>query len=93
MNLALASAWYRAPHVARRVLRDWISTVPLNKIFAVAGELTMVESVCVQALIVREQVALLLAERVAEGELNEQEAILVMDRVLYKNALTYFGLT
>jgi hypothetical protein len=93
VNLALAGAWYRAPHVARRVLRDWISTVPLNKIFAVAGELTMVESVCVQALIVREQVALLLAERVAEGELNEQEAILVMDRVLYKNALTYFGLT
>ena len=92
VTIALASVWCRVPHVARRVLRDWLNTVPLNKVFAVAGELTMVESVCIQALIAREQVALLLAEWVAEGELDEQDAFLVMDRVLYKNALTYFGL-
>ena len=51
----------------------------------------MVEAVSVQAMIVREQVALMLAEMVADGELDETDAVFAMERVLSKNALDHLG--
>jgi hypothetical protein len=90
VSLALVGLWRVAPYVARRALRNWLHSVPLCKVFALGGNMTMVEAVCIQALIAREQIALLLAEMVANGELDEQDALLAMDHVLYENALTYF---
>jgi len=93
-NVALAQAgvWRTAPYVTRQVLRNWVHGVPLNKVFALGGNMTMVEAVCIQALIAREQIAGLFAEMVAGGELDEDDALLAMDRLLYKNAQEYFGL-
>jgi hypothetical protein len=76
--------------MARQALRNWIHRVPLSKLFALGGDLTMVEAVCVQAMIVREQVAHVLAEMVAGGELDEEDALLAMERLLAKNAQSYF---
>jgi hypothetical protein len=90
VSLALVDLWRVAPYVARQALRNWLNSVPLCKIFALGGNMTMVEAICVQALIAREQIALLLAEMVAGGELDEQDALLAMERVLGTNASSYF---
>jgi hypothetical protein len=88
--LALVGLWRISPYQARATLTNWLHGVPSSKIFALGGDLTMVEAVCIQALIAREQIALLLAEMVASGDLDEEDALLVMERVLYKNAQAYF---
>jgi hypothetical protein len=90
ISLALVDLWRVAPYVARQALRNWLHSVPLCKIFALGGNMTMVEAICVQALVAREQIALLLAEMVAGGELDEQDALLAMERVLCANAASYF---
>ena len=90
--LALVGVWRFAPVVTRQVLRNWVHGVPLKKVFALGGNMALVEAVCIQALVVREQIAVLLAEMVAAGELDEDDALLTMDRLLYKNAQEYFGL-
>jgi hypothetical protein len=91
VTLALVGLWRTEPYVARQTLRNWLHRVPLSKILALGGDMTMVEAVSVQAMIVREQVALVLAEMVANGELDETDAVFAMDRVLGKNAQTCFG--
>ena len=92
VSLAVCDLWRIAPHTAREVLRVWPHGVPLNKLFAVAGGTTMVEATCAQAMLVREQMAELLAEMVAGGDLDEKDAILAVERLLYKTAREFFGL-
>jgi hypothetical protein len=92
VSLAVCDLWRIAPHAAREILRTWLHGVPLNKLFAVAGRTTMVEATCAQAMLVREQMAGLLAEMVAGGDLDEKDAILVVEHLLYKNAREFFGL-
>jgi hypothetical protein len=88
--LALVGVWRDEPAMARQALRNWLHRVPLSKILALGGDMTMVEAVCVQAMIVREQVANVLAEMVAGGELDEGDAVFAMECVLSKNAMAYF---
>jgi len=92
VTLAMGELWRTAPQVARQSLKGWLHGVPLNKLYAVSGGTTMVEAVCVQALIVREQIAALLAEMVAEGYLDEEDAYLAIEKLLYVNAWDYFAL-
>jgi hypothetical protein len=92
LYVAQVGLWRLAPHRARQVLQSLLRSIPASKIFAVGGDLTMVEAVSVQALIVRELIAMSLAEMIIEGALDEDDAILIMDRILYSNAAEYFGL-
>ena len=92
VTLAMAEPWRLAPALALQSLRSWLQGVPLSKIFAVAGSATMVEAVCAQAMRVRERVAALLAEMVASGDLDEGDALLVLERILHGNAWEYFRL-
>jgi len=90
--LGMADLWQVAPSAARQGLRSWLYGVPLSKLFALAGGTTMVEGACAQAMIVREQIAALLADMVAAGELDERDANLAIERLLHQNAREYFGL-
>jgi hypothetical protein len=92
VTLAIGDLWRTAPQLARQSLVGWLHGVPLNKVFAVSGGTTMVEAACVQAWIVREQMAAALSEMVAWGQLDEDDAHLAMERLLFKNAWEYFGL-
>jgi hypothetical protein len=89
--LALVGVWRSEPVMARQALRNWLHRVPLSKVFALGGGMTMVEAVCVQAMIVREQIATVMAEMVAGGELDEGDAVFAMECVLGRNAQLYFG--
>ena len=90
--LALVGVWRLAPQWSGQALRHWIHSVPLIKIFAFGGGMRLVETVCVQALVVREQIAVLLAEMVAAGELDEEDARWAMERLLHGNAEAFFDI-
>lgn len=92
ITLALGDVWFVAPHIARQTLHAWLEAVPLHRLIALGGNTTMVEASCAQALIVREQVASVLAEMIAGGELDEDDARLAMARLLSQNAMETFGL-
>lgn len=92
VTLALGDMWFVAPHIARQTLHAWLEAVPLHRLIALGGNTTMVEAICAQAFIVREQVASVLAEMVAGGELDEEDARLAMVRLLSQNAVEAFGL-
>jgi hypothetical protein len=92
VTLALVGVWRLAPQWSGQALRHWIHSVPLNKIFAFGGGMRLVETVCVQALVVRDQIAVLLAEMVAAGELDEEDARWAMVRLLHGNAEAYFDI-
>ena len=92
VTLALGDMWFVAPHIARQTLHAWLEAVPLHRLIALGGNTTMVEAICAQAFIVREQVASVLAEMVAGGELDEEDARLAMVRLLSQNAVEVFGL-
>ena len=91
LYVALVGLWQLEPHVVRQTLQRLLCFVPACKILAAGGDLVMIEAVCVQALMIREQVALALAEMTVEGTLDEGDAALIMRRVLYQNAVEYFG--
>lgn len=92
LSLALVGVWRFAPLLARQTLRDWIHCVPSRKIVALGGGMAVVENIAIQAKILREELASLLAEMVAAGELDESDALMVLERLLYRNALEDYGL-
>jgi hypothetical protein len=92
VSLALVGVWRFAPLLARQTLRDWIHCVPLRKIVAFGGGMAVVENIAVQAMILREEMAALMAEMVAAGELDEGDALMALERLLYRNAVQDYGL-
>ena len=90
--LALVGVWRLALQWSGQALRHWINSVPLIKIFAFGGGMRLVETACVQAMVVREQLAVLLAEMVAAGELDEEDAKWAMERLLHGNAEAFFDI-
>ena len=81
-----------SPFVARRVLHEWIETVPANKIFAFGGDYIVVEGAYGHAEMAREGVARVLSEKVEEGYFTETEAIRVARQILHDNPTELFRL-
>jgi predicted TIM-barrel fold metal-dependent hydrolase len=81
-----------SPWVARQTLHEWLETVPANKIFAFGGDYIFVEGTYAHAQMARANVAQVLAEKVAMEYIGEDEALVLMRKLLYGNAATFFGL-
>ena len=93
-NVYLDMCWLHviSPWVARQTLHEWIETVPGNKIFAFGGDYLFVEGAYAHSRMARDNVADVLAEKVADGYLREDEAIALAHGLLRDNALTFFRL-
>jgi len=81
-----------SPFVARRVLHEWLETVPANKIFAFGGDYIVVEGAYGHAEMARDNVARVLSEKVEEGYFTEDEAIRVARQILRDNPASLFRL-
>ncbi len=81
-----------SPWVARRVLHEWIETVPSNKILAFGGDYIFVEGAYAHARMARDNVAAVLTEKVETGYLREAEAMELAHKLLRDNALQLFCL-
>lgn len=89
--LALGDLWCSAPELARGALMGWLQGVPSTKLFAFSGGTTMVEAIMSSAQIAREHIATTIAEMVAVGALDEQDAPLVIHQVMFENAKAFFA--
>ena len=81
-----------SPEVARRLLHELIETVPGNKIMAYGGDSITAEMAYGHSRMARQVVTRVLSEKVAEGYLKEDEAIVLARRMLRDNPATLFKL-
>jgi hypothetical protein len=78
--------------MARRLLHELIETVPGNKIMAFGGDSMTVEMAYGHAVMARQVVARVLSEKVDEGYLSEDEAVVLARRMLRDNPASLYKL-
>jgi uncharacterized protein len=81
-----------SPTVGRRVLREWLETVPSNKILAFGGDYLFPEGAYGHAVLARQGVARVLAETVDDEYLTRGEALALVPKLLHDNAAELFKL-
>ena len=81
-----------SPEMARRLLHELIETVPGNKIMAFGGDSMTVEMAYGHAVMTRQVVARVLSEKVDEGYLSEDEAVVLARRMLRDNPASLYKL-
>lgn len=93
-NVYMNTAWFEllSPLAAKQYLREWISSIPINKIFAFGGDQLNVLLSCAYAELVRDNLAEILTTEVTEGKMTEDYALTIADCLLRKNAWEYFKL-
>jgi len=82
-----------SPEIGRRLLHELIETVPGNKIMAFGGDSITVEMAYGHSRMARQVVARVLSEKVSEGYLKEDEAIVLARRILSDNPAALFKLS
>jgi uncharacterized protein len=80
-----------APVAARRLLNELIDTVPANKILGFGGDFLHAEGAYAHAQMARAITADVLADKVEDGYLKEDEALALMKRILYQNGKNLFS--
>ncbi|HQK96115.1 MAG TPA: amidohydrolase family protein [Armatimonadota bacterium] len=93
-NVYIDMCWLHviSPTFAQRWLREWIETVPSNKISAFGGDYIFVEGAYAHSRMARQGVAATLAGLVEDGYFGEDEAIAVARKILRDNPASLFGL-
>ena len=93
-NVYIDMCWFHimSQSASRSMLHEWLDLVPANKIFGFGGDYCFVEGVYGHAVMAREDIARVLAERVEDGRLDERGAIKVGRMLLRENAYTFFDI-
>ncbi len=94
-NVYLDLCWLAAisPSAAARVLNEAIETVPANKIFAFGGDFMIPEGAYGHCILARQMVSRVLARKIEDGYLTEDEALRLARMVLRDNPAALFKLT
>lgn len=92
-NVYLDLAWFHllSRYQARTWLAEWLDVLPHNKIFAFGGDVFLFFGICSHLEIARENVAAVLAERVADGLCNIDEAEETAKLLFYDNVWNTFN--
>jgi predicted TIM-barrel fold metal-dependent hydrolase len=77
--------------LSRRTLHEMLETVPANKIFGYGGDYRYPELSYAHAKMARQNIARVLAGKVAEGFFTETEAVGVARMILHDNPNRMFG--
>lgn len=93
-NVFLDMSWLHAisPLAARKCLDEWLDLVPVNKLFGFGGDYISVEMAYGHSKIARENIALVLSQKVDQGEMTLSQAKSAAYGMLYKNPAAFFGL-
>ncbi len=93
-NVYINMSWLDilSPVSYKAFLRDWLTGIPLNKIFAYGADQFFMLLTPACAKRVRDFVAEVLADLVADGEMAEEDALFAADCILRKNAWEYWKL-
>ncbi len=87
-NLSLAGYWWHNffPSIMQRVMTERLDMLPLNRQVGFFSDAYCVEWVYGKAMLVREMMAMVLAERVELGQFDIEEAMSVAAEILYDTA-------
>ena len=93
-NVSVNMSWLEvvSPETAKWALNDWISSLPLNKVFAFGGDQKSPFLVCASAEMVRDNLAQILADRVKRGDMPDTHALELAQWWLHDNAWNHFQL-
>jgi len=91
-NVYADLAWVHiiSPAIGRTLLHELIETVPSNKIMAFGGDSLTVEIAYAHSRMARQVVTRVLSEKVSEGYLSEDEAIIIAGKILRDNPAALF---
>jgi len=84
--------WIVNPAAGRRALSDFLDAVPANKIHGFGGDFIFIEGSYGHAVMAKNNIARVLAEKVAEGSFSEERAHQVARWILRDNQINWFGL-
>lgn len=84
--------WIINPAAGRRALSDFLDAVPANKIHGFGGDFIFIEGSYGHAVMAKDNIARVLAEKVSEGSMTEERARQVARWILRDNPIHWFGL-
>jgi hypothetical protein len=94
-NFSLAGFWWHNffPGAIRQVMTERLDMVPVNKQVGFFSDAYVVEWSYAKAIIVRKQMAQVLAEKVTQGQYSFDEAVSVAREILYETPQSLDGMT
>ena len=84
--------WIINPAAGRRALSEFLDAVPANKIHGFGGDFIFVEGTYGHALMAKENIARVLAEKVADGDMGVDRALTIGRWMLRDSPIEWFGL-
>jgi len=93
-NLSLAGYWWHNffPDVIRQVMAERLDMLPANKQVGFFSDAYCVEWTYAKAILVRKQLARVLAEKIEQGQYSEGDAIRVARATLFESPQTLLGM-
>jgi len=93
-NFSLAGYWWHNffPDTIRQVMAERLDMVPLNKQVGFFSDAYTVEWAYAKAVIVRKQMARVLAEKVAQGQYSNTDAAHIAREILFETPQTLVGM-
>jgi len=93
-NLSLAGYWWHNffPDVIRQVMAERLDMLPLNKQVGFFSDAYCVEWTYAKAVLVRKQLARVLAEKISQGQYNRELALSIVRAILYETPQPLLGM-
>ena len=93
-NFSLAGYWWHNffPDVIRQVLAERLDMVPANKQIGFFSDAYCVEWTYAKAVLVRKQMARVLAEKIAQGQFTTESALATARAILFESPQTLLGM-
>ena len=93
-NLSLAGYWWHNffPDTIRQVIGERLDMLPANKQVGFLSDAYCVEWTYAKAVLVRKQLARVLAEKIEQGQFTQAEALLVARAILFESPQSLIGM-
>jgi glucuronate isomerase len=93
-NFSLAGYWWHSffPDTIRQVIAERLDMLPVNKQVGFFSDAYCAEWVYGKALLVRKQLARVLAEKIAQGQYTRDDAVAIAKAILFESPQTLLGM-
>ncbi len=93
-NFSLAGYWWHNffPDVIRQVIAERLDMLPVNKQIGFFSDAYCVEWVYAKTMIVRKQLARVLAEKIDQGQYSMEDALVIARAILFETPQTLLGM-
>ena len=93
-NLSLAGYWWHNffPDVIRQVMAERLDMLPVNKQIGFFSDAYCVEWTYAKAVLVRKQLARVLAEKISQGQYDRESALSIAQAILHETPQSLLGM-